>query len=126
MSKFEDDSLALFDAINDMGDIDKVQEILKGSELDLNTEIETGHYSTPLIFAIYQVPFRGKTDIVDLLLTYGADVNYVTKSGQTALMNSTMLGLTDIVRLHFKERGSVNSYSDTYSLITQKLFIQYS
>ena len=83
--------VSLLDAVRS-GNAERVQAVLKRSDRDeLETRAPDG--STPLIFAA----FYGNHDIVQALLSHGANPNARDNSGITALTRASVKGHTAIV-----------------------------
>ncbi len=79
-------------------DARKVRELLT-SEVDLNFEDDDGD------FPLYVASWRGNKEIVELLLTNGADVNYEADAYfYTALMIASGNGHAEICSLSFGKR----------------------
>jgi len=103
-------SYAHADAASDMknaikkGNIEKVQEILS-SGFDVNAKI-TGSKSTPLIVAAAH-PKSKTPEIMKLLITAGADLNYRNNKGKSALSYAKGNNSRTIINL-LKEAGAKN------------------
>jgi len=87
-------------------DTQKVREILSAG-VNVNFEDDGGEF--PLQIACW----RGKKEIVELLIENGADVNYADESEfHTALMMASRHGHAEIVRLLLKHGAHVNAKDD--------------
>ncbi len=79
------------------------------SILNYTTDINTGIYgATPLMFAASYC----EKDIVELLLSYGADANLQTDEGSTALMFASTKGSKEIVELLLSHGADANLQAD--------------
>ena len=87
-----EDHKAIKQCLTDILSTDKINESL------------TRNGDTALIVAAG----KGHTDIVELLVGAGADVNKADKIGLTALMYAVQDGHADIMKLLFKARADVN------------------
>lgn len=83
------------------GNLELTEMLLKaGAKPELQ-----GLVLTPMMFAA----FAGNSDLVRLLVRYGADVNYAAKeSGQSALTSAIVAGKPEIVRLLIELKANVN------------------
>jgi len=94
MTEYEDYTLRLVSAINN---INKLEELLKDeNKPDLN--INYGYRGDTVLIKAVQT---GNIDVINLLLKYGADVNKSNKSGETPLIEATIEGYYDIAKLLF-------------------------
>ncbi|KAJ9594080.1 hypothetical protein L9F63_014492 [Diploptera punctata] len=80
------------------GDLDQVKDIVEQKEIDVNKEIDG---RPPLHYAADY----GQGDVIQYLLSKGADVNAKDKHGISALLAAIWEGHTDCVKL-LLERGA--------------------
>ena len=83
-------------------DILEVRQLLR-SGIDVNTSTTDGEW-TPLREAAY----AGNTEMAELLIDSGADVNWVSAGGVTALAEAAESGNVDMVRLLLSEGATVD------------------
>ena len=88
------------------GDIDAVKELLAK---DADTNTEDGQFGvSPLSWAA----LLGQTEIAELLIRNGADVNGRNRDGGTALHGAAFLGHADTVQLLVRKGADVNATND--------------
>lgn len=88
--------------------IDIVCDLLnRGADVDLPGK-ETG--TTALMFAAQ----AGYSEIVEILIKHGADVNHQDNKGWTALMTSSKNGYIDTVGLLLKNGAGVGFFNENY------------
>src|SRR5436190_13873783 len=88
------------------GNLDRLRSLLEGG-INPNAEDEEGESALRLAC------WRGHTEIVELLIAQGANVNFATDSEfYTALMIASYHGHTDIVRILLKHGAKVNAEDD--------------
>jgi len=85
------------------GDLDQVKDIVEQKEIDVNKEIDG---RPPLHYAADY----GQGDVIEYLLSKGANVNAKDKHGISALLAAIWEGHTDCVKL-LLERGAVKDGS---------------
>ena len=84
----------------------------KGADANTVCEIENEHTdiaSTPLMNAAY----RGNTNIINMLLENGADINYTTDFGMTALMMAASFNQFEAAKV-LLENNADTSITDEY------------
>ena len=84
----------------------------KGADANTVCEIENEHTdiaSTPLMNAAY----RGNTNIINMLLENGADINYTTDYGMTALMMASSFNQFEAAKV-LLENNADTSVTDEY------------
>ncbi|CDK30182.1 ankyrin repeat domain-containing protein [Candidatus Babela massiliensis] len=93
---------------NQENEIKAAKLIIAGASPNVMIEIKTstGIYQVPIILAI---SFIGKfKNLIDLLARYKANFNYQLKNGNTALINSIILGYDDISKMLIDNGADVN------------------
>ena len=102
---------ALFTASNN-GHTDIVRYFLE--QCDANTEIKGNHFvkedgdSKHSVTALWSAAIRGREDLVQLLLEYGADVNGCSDSESTAVRAACYANQTDMVKLLVERGADIN------------------
>lgn len=84
----------------------------KGADANTVCEIENEHIDispTPLMNAAY----RGNTNIINMLLENGADINYTTDFGMTALMMAASYNQFEVAKM-LLENNADTSVTNTY------------
>ena len=101
--------------------VDDVEEYLEENEVVINRYFSDG--STPLTCSIEN---ECSTDMIDLLLSKGADVNKCTNEGTSPLYLACDRHSTDIVKLLLKNGADPNKASDYIYPIFQALRIHHA
>jgi ankyrin repeat protein len=96
----------LFQKLKRNFDIQKITELINNPSLDINYE-DKGQ--TLLMFASKE----GRTDVVELLLSKGANVNDRNSDGRTPIMFASIEGRTDVVKLLLDRSANPND-KDNY------------
>ncbi|XP_067952121.1 fibronectin type 3 and ankyrin repeat domains protein 1-like isoform X2 [Watersipora subatra] len=81
--------------MNDIMGVERILETGFGPESEVNAEVTDKYGFTPLM----QAAQKGYTEIMEILLNHGADVNTANDSGKTALMLASFAGKTPAVEL---------------------------
>jgi ankyrin repeat protein len=101
---YADQNEALISAIR-KSDLRQVQELLKKGA---DAKAKDGH-GTPALVLAAESDYRGRMELVKLLMEKGADVNAKTKGGWTALMEAALRGHVELVKLLLVKGADVNA-----------------
>jgi ankyrin repeat protein len=113
---FAQENLNVFDIARN-GSVEEAMEVLKTNSEAFNVKNSEGF--SPLILACY----RGNTEVVELLIENGSDVNDSSSMG-TALMAAAVKGNLEIVQMLLDKKASVNvaDANGTTALIYAAMF----
>ncbi|KAL7754368.1 hypothetical protein RI367_000349 [Sorochytrium milnesiophthora] len=85
--------------------------IAAGASVNVADNAESPLRCSPLMAACY----GGHTEVVNMLLDYGAAVNYTSQNGISAVMVASWMGFADIVQALIQQRAAVDtSYTKWY------------
>jgi ankyrin repeat protein len=87
------------------GDVAKVTSLLKSNPTLANAPGDDFRQFPPLMIAVE----GGRTNMVELLLKLGADINGVNNDNETALYRASMWGRADMVKLLLVHKADVNA-----------------
>ena len=86
------------------GDVDKVKEIIKKNARLINIDVSNSHGQT----ALHRSIIKGCTEIVEILLNCGANVNSKDKESKTPLMLAAQFNWIEITEMLLKKGANVN------------------
>ncbi len=98
-------------------DLETAKGLLATRQIDLNEEIFYGHKSALMVAAKY-----GRTEMVSLLLDYGADIDISDADGEKALLYAAEKGHAEVISLLIEKEANIHAENlDGYTVLTFKV-----
>ncbi len=98
-------------------DLETAKGLLATRQIDLNEEILYGHKSALMVAAKY-----GRTEMVSLLLDYGADIDTSDSNGETALIYAAENGHAEVISLLIEKGANIHVHNcDGHTVLTFKV-----